>query len=311
VQGDDGPRVARGGRGARPSGWGRPDPNAEYDWRGPGWRRGLELSLGTLWLLDGILQLQPFFFSAGAKGFSGSLIEAASGNPRWILSTIVWNARIVDRHPVLTNSAFAAIQIMIGLGIACGRKLRFTLAVSIVWCFGVWWFGEGLGGVTAGAGTPADGGPGRAKALWAVTWMLLAGLSVFGAARSSTGVDDLVRRVETGEPGWLASLDNATSAAVDHKGLTFAIVLATICSLIAVSVHASGPSRRAGAALAVGLAASIWVLTQNFGMILAGNATDPNSGPLLALLALAYWPPRPSRFDRKRSGATLVAAERV
>lgn len=25
-------------------------------------------------------------------------------------------------------------------------------------------------------------------------------------------------------------------------------------------------------------------------MILAGGATDPNTGPLLALLVLAYWP---------------------
>ena len=34
----------------------------------------------------------------------------------------------------------------------------------------------------------------------------------------------------------------------------------------------------------------IWVVGQAFGAILAGGATDPNSGPLLALLALAYWP---------------------
>ena len=38
------------------------------------------------------------------------------------------------------------------------------------------------------------------------------------------------------------------------------------------------------------LAAVIWVIGQAFGMILTGSATDPNSGPLLALLAMAYWP---------------------
>jgi len=38
----------------------------------------------------------------------------------------------------------------------------------------------------------------------------------------------------------------------------------------------------------------IWVFVQAFGGILASGATDPNSGPLLALLALAYWPTRPA-----------------
>ena len=34
----------------------------------------------------------------------------------------------------------------------------------------------------------------------------------------------------------------------------------------------------------------IWVVGEDLGMILASGATDPNSGPLLVLLALAYWP---------------------
>jgi hypothetical protein len=38
------------------------------------------------------------------------------------------------------------------------------------------------------------------------------------------------------------------------------------------------------------VAALTWVIGQALGMILATGATDPNSGPLLVLLALAYWP---------------------
>jgi hypothetical protein len=34
----------------------------------------------------------------------------------------------------------------------------------------------------------------------------------------------------------------------------------------------------------------IWVATENFGGILAGGATDPNSGPPVIILALTYWP---------------------
>ncbi len=42
------------------------------------------------------------------------------------------------------------------------------------------------------------------------------------------------------------------------------------------------------------VAAFIWVFGEAFGQILTGGATDPNSGPLLALLALAYWPLAPA-----------------
>ena len=52
--------------------------------------------------------------------------------------------------------------------------------------------------------------------------------------------------------------------------------------------------------LALVAAAVIWVVGEAFGTILAGGATDPNSGPLLALLALAYWPARPGPAPGER-----------
>jgi hypothetical protein len=41
--------------------------------------------------------------------------------------------------------------------------------------------------------------------------------------------------------------------------------------------------------LAVTVAVVLW-LAQGLGGMLTGSGTDPNSGPLLALLALAFWP---------------------
>ena len=69
-------------------------------------------------------------------------------------------------------------------------------------------------------------------------------------------------------------------------------------ALIAVSVYL--PPRAAGAAkaallLAIVVAVVIWVAAQALGGILASGATDPNSGPLLVLLALAYWPAKAAR----------------
>ena len=49
--------------------------------------------------------------------------------------------------------------------------------------------------------------------------------------------------------------------------------------------------------LAIVVSARIWVVGQDLGAILAGGATDVNSGPLLVLLALAYWP-APARRPR-------------
>jgi hypothetical protein len=34
----------------------------------------------------------------------------------------------------------------------------------------------------------------------------------------------------------------------------------------------------------------LWVTGEDFGALLSGSATDPNTGPLLVLLALAFWP---------------------
>ena len=36
----------------------------------------------------------------------------------------------------------------------------------------------------------------------------------------------------------------------------------------------------------------IWVAGEQFGGILTGQATDPNTGPLLFLIAAAFWPLR-------------------
>ena len=40
------------------------------------------------------------------------------------------------------------------------------------------------------------------------------------------------------------------------------------------------------------VSAVIWVVEESFGMTLLGGATAPDSRPLLALLALAYWAPQ-------------------
>lgn len=143
-------------------------PAAEI-WRAPDARRTLQLVLAFIWLLDAILQFQSFMFT---KAFSQMLAGTAAGNPAVIADPISWSARIIGDHPDGTNAAFGTIQLLLGLGIAWRPTVKAALAASIAWSLGVWWLGEGLGGVLDGAANPVNGAPG-AVILYALLAVLL------------------------------------------------------------------------------------------------------------------------------------------
>ncbi len=81
--------------------------------------------------------------------------------------------------------------------------------------------------------------------------------------------------------------------------------------VVAAGVFLPTPLARATLVLAIVTAAVIWVFGENFGMILAGGATDPNSGPLLIVLALAYWPMEPTLATQAASAPGLTASSRL
>jgi hypothetical protein len=67
------------------------------------------------------------------------------------------------------------------------------------------------------------------------------------------------------------------------------VVLAAVLAVIAVGVYLPPPGSQAVLVLAVVVAAALWV-AEGLGEVFTGTGTDPNTGPLLALLAVAYWP---------------------
>jgi hypothetical protein len=131
-----------------------------------------------------------------------------------------------------------------------------------------------------------------------LTWLLLWGSSAYfllqAQARAPGDLSSTIAAMAGGEPGWLASIDRNVANTVGSSGGIVSVVLAITFLLIGLAVSIPAATRPA-LTLAITSAAAIWVLTENLGGILTGTGTDPNTGPLLILLAAAYWPPTPQR----------------
>jgi hypothetical protein len=129
---------------------------ADFGSTGP--RRGLQITLGVLWLADAAFQLQPFMFG---RGFVNQiLVPASMGSPAGVSGPALAFARLVLHAPAAWNAAFAITQLLLGAGLLWRPTVRAALAGSVVWALAVWWFGEGLGGVLSGMASPLTGAPG-------------------------------------------------------------------------------------------------------------------------------------------------------
>jgi hypothetical protein len=299
-------------------------------------RRALQTCLGLIWLLDAALQFQPYMFS---RGFVTQIIApATAGNPTLIASPIAWSARIMAQHIVPANTAFAVIQLAIAVGLFFRRTTRAALAASIAWAVAVWWFGEGLGGILAGA-SPLAGLPGAvilyaliavllwptgptgpagpaspagpagddrgsvslAPALsgplgervptlaWLTLWTAFACYLLLPANRVPGAISQAFTSMTSGQPAWLQVPGHTLATLTAGHGQTPAIALAALCVLTGAGIFADRLTRPA-LILAALLGLLIWT-AEGFGTLATGQATDPNTGPLLILLAACFWPP--------------------
>lgn len=269
-------------------------------------RRHLQVALGLLWLLDGALQLQPFMLGAG---FARQVIAPlATGQPHFVAAPIRWEVSLIVAHPAAWDVPFAAVQLLIGLGLLVPRSAKLALALSLPWSLAVWFFGEGLSGLAGGHASLLAGAPGAvllygvlALAAWPrrdpsheapASWLPLAwavlwiGGAVFQALPGQNTGPEVAAMIPTGAPGRLGRLDASVAGWSTRNGTAVVVALVVAEALIGLAVlyrRTRGPAVAAGFALAL----AIWVVAQDIGQLYSGQATDPNSGPLVALMAIA------------------------
>ena len=108
------------------------------------------------------------------------------------------------------------------------------------------------------------------------------------AARISGAISNAV----TGEPGWLAHIQLSVAHGIGSGGGSVAVVCGVLSFVIGLGPLVSRHTTVflvAGAALAL----DYWVFGEAFGRMFTGLGTDPNTGPLLILLALTVYPNLP------------------
>lgn len=287
-------------------------------------RRHLQLGLAALWLLDAALQFQPYMFS---RSFATDIIgSTAAGNPGLVAWPITLSAGLVGDHPVFYNSVFASIQLLIAVGIAVGVArpsiAKLALGVSVGWSLGVWWVGEGWGGILTGGTTVYMGAPGAAvlyaliaimvwprtpdvmpgsslaatsplgrfvpTLAWVALWSSFVYYALVPAMRAPQSLSAMMSGMAGGEPGWIKAMDGSLGRALAGHGTEVSIVLAAAFALAGVAAVVPRAAR-VGVLVAVVAGALLWV-AEDFGGIFTGSATDPNTGLPLMVLAACYWP---------------------
>ncbi len=292
--------------------------------------RLVQMLLGCVWLADGALQLQPYMFGRGFV--TGVLMPNAQGNPSPIAGSITFMAHFLEPHITAWNALFAIIQIGIGVGLLVRRTIKSALALSFAWSLGVWWFGEGFGGLLSGTASPLSGAPGAvllyviigvlvwpprhaedgavgagggllsergARIVSALLWLGSAALLLQPSALDRAALHDSLVTAAAGQPRWYASLLLRTAHLVGANGLP--LTLAFGAGMIVVGIAISCSKRTVPLlVLATILALFIWVFPEGLGGILTGQGTDPNTGPLLVLAVLAWYRYVPEKVPLRR-----------
>jgi hypothetical protein len=293
-------------------------------------QRALQIALGLLWILDAALQFQPFMFGQGfvtnnilanAQGQPFVLGDFITHIGNFLAPDIaVWNtffaliqlfigvALLFRRtvKPALVVSFVWILGVWVvgeGMGmLLTGTATALTGAPGSVLIYGL------LGlmawpraprdvdrndrpvGVASSAAAQGIGRSITPLAVWAGYWCLAAVLFLLPDNRTTTSVQSAIVGMADGSPSWYASFLTHLGNLFSTSGTETAWILAAVSVVIGL-----GPlvARRPGWFLAAGalVAFLFWIAAQGLvGDVFSGSDTDPNTGPLVILLAAAMVP---------------------
>jgi len=272
--------------------------------------RSVQTVLGLVWLLDGGLQFQSFMYS---QGFIQMLTGMESGQPHWLASSIGWGARTANGNLDFWNTLYALTQVLIGLGLLYRPLVKVALAGSFVWVLIVWWFGEAFGMLFANQASPLTGAPGGvliyaliglvvwpngrpggllgalgARIMWAALWIVMGYLWLLAVNTTANATHDTIAGTSSGMH-WFDTLAGHVASITKGDGLFIAVVLAAVSVTIGIAVGIDWHARTF-LWLSIYLNIAYWLFGQSLGALATGSATDPNTAPLLVLLACAIYP---------------------
>lgn len=307
--------------------------------------RGIQITLGLIWLLDGLLQFQSYMYT---HAFLADAIEATVPmQPSWAGQPILWAAHLAGRDLTLWNSLFALTQCAIGLGLIYRRTVKPALVLSFAWAFVVWSIGEGFGMILMNMGSPFMGDPGAVvlyavigivawpgrrddgrSALgagrfgdrggliaWSGLWLVSVAIWIEALTRPVYSITGALREASGDSMPWLANIQRSLGETLTGDGKPIAAAFLVLSLLIAIGVWTRW--RRETLVLGILLSLLYWTFGQSLGGLTTGTATDPNAAPLFVLLAVALWPapvhrqPRPDFARRSQRAASEIGAAPV
>jgi hypothetical protein len=286
--------------------------------------------LGVLWLIDGLLQLQPQMFTLNM--INGVMAPIAQGQPGPIAGNLQLIISVVTHNLILINLLIAGVQILIGVLLITGFWVRGTVVISIIWALVVWYGGEGMSMLFTGQGSILSGAPG-AVLLYPIIGLLVypRDISAGSSSKSANSADEngLISRLQFRwifagfwifcgllqlQPFWWQpeQISQAIGAMVGAGGLNVFLVDPVLTGLAHSTTSLEIPLNILLIVICLGLGVGfalvkeeylrpvliaslivsvlIWYVAQGFGMIFTGMATDFNSGLLLVVMTLACWP---------------------
>ena len=304
------------------AGGGRDFPSApRWSHEEPPARRLFRYGFGSLWILDGLLQLQ----SSMPLGLPQNVIEpSASTSPTWVQHLVNSGVNIWTLHPVQAAAASVWIQIGLGLWLLVaprGLWSRFGGVASVGWGLVVWVFGEAFGGIFAPGLTWLFGAPGavliycvggilvalpdRAYATARTGRIILASCGAFligaavlqawpgrgfwqgrlpGASHVGTLAGMVTQMSQTPQPGILSSWVSHFGAFDTAHGWAVNFVAVALMAGIGIALCTGRRSIvRPAVIAAVIVCLADWVLVEDFGFF-GGTGTDPNNMLPSALL---------------------------